>query len=252
MGTSELIILTCVGVAAGFMNVVAGGGSMLTIPALVLMGVPGPVANGTNRIAIIAQSLAATATFYRRGVRDLLLSCSLALCLLPGAVIGAYLGAHIDGIWFNRLLAVVMIAVMVTMSLESRIKRGAARASPGAVLQRPVVTHLLIGLLGFYGGIIHIGIGFLIMFVLHRVGGLDLVRVNMHKMAIVIPYSFAALAIFWAESGILWLAGAALAVGNAAGGWLGAHVSIDRGEAFIRIAFNVCIVLLIAKLVIGE
>ncbi len=252
MGAAEYTILVGVGVAAGFINVVAGGGSMLTVPALVLMGVPGPVANGTNRIAIIAQSITASLTFFRRGVRDPGLSLSLSLALLPGAALGAWYGAHIEGEWFNRLLALVMIAVMATMALESRVKRrgGAAGSSDGR-LQRPVLTHLLIVVIGFYGGIIHIGIGFLIMFVLHRVGGLDLVRVNMHKMLVVIPYSVAALAIFWSQSGILWLAGLALAVGNACGGWLGAHLSVARGEAFIRIAFNVCIVLLILKLLLG-
>lgn len=251
MGATEYIILAVVGVAAGFINVVAGGGSMLTVPALVLMGVPGPVANGTNRIAIIAQTVAATATFFRRGVRDLRLSATLAASLMPGALIGAWCGTRIEGVWFNRLLALVMIAVMVTMGLESRIKRAARADAPGATLRRPVLTHGLIAAIGFYGGIIHIGIGFLIMFVLHRIGGLDLVRVNMHKMAIVIPYSIAALGIFWAESGILWLAGLALAVGNAGGGWLGAHLSMERGETFIRIAFNVCIAALIVRLLIG-
>jgi uncharacterized membrane protein YfcA len=251
MGATEYTLLVIVGVVAGFINVVAGGGSMLTVPALILMGVPGAVANGTNRIAIIAQTVAATATFFHRGVRDLRLSATLALALLPGAIIGAYWGAHIDGVWFNRLLAFVMIVVMVTMALESRV-RGTNVSTDNGQLRRPWLTHALIGVIGFYGGIIHIGIGFLIMFILHRVGGLDLVRTNMHKMATVIPYSIAALAIFWAESGVMWLAGLALALGNTVGGWLGAHISITRGERFIRSAFNVCIALLILKLLLGE
>lgn len=246
MGTLEYTILVFVGVAAGFINVVAGGGSMLTVPALVLMGVPGPVANGTNRIAIIAQTVSATIAFYRRGVRDVRVSLTLAMALLPGAIIGAYYGAHIEGVWFNRLLAGVMIVVMLTMGLESQLKR--SDAHPTADLQRPWLTHALIAVVGFYGGIIHIGIGFLIMLILHRVGGLDLVRTNMHKMATVVPYSIAALMIFQAESGILWLAGLALALGNTVGGWLGVHVSLARGEGFIRLMFNLAISALIVRL----
>lgn len=252
MGMPEYTLLAVVGIAAGFINVVAGGGSMLTVPALVLMGVPGAVANGTNRIAILAQTVTASMTFFRRGIRDPGLSAALAVAMLPGAVIGAWTGAHLSGAWFNRLLALVMVAVMLAMSLEARVKRHAAAVPAGATLRRPRLTFALVALIGFYGGIIHIGIGFLIMFVLHRVGGLDLVRVNMHKMVIVIPYTLAALAIFWAESGILWWAGLALAVGNAVGGWLGAHVSIRHGERFIRIAFNICILALIARLVVGQ
>ncbi len=248
MDAFDYTLLALIGIAAGFINVVAGGGSMLTVPALVLLGVPGPVANGTNRIAIIAQAVTATLTFYRRGVRDTKLALSLGFALLPGAVIGAYWGAHIEGVWFNRLLAMVMLAVMATMGLESRIKRNSKAAPDSGRLRRPWLTHLLIVALGFYGGIIHIGIGFLIMLILHSVGGLDLVRTNMLKMATVIPYSIAALVVFWAEASILWIAGIALALGNSIGGWLGAHVSITRGERLIRGVFNLCIVALIVRL----
>ena len=250
MDIFEYLFLAFVGIGAGFINVVAGGGSMLTVPALVLMGVPGPVANGTNRIAIIAQTTAATIAFYRRGIRDVRTSLSLAAALLPGAILGAWWGTHIEGAWFNRLLALVMITVMLTMGLESRLKRGHAGRTDGR-LQRPVLTHLLIALIGVYGGVIHIGIGFLIMFVLHRIGGLDLNHTNMHKMATVIPYSIAALVISSAESGVLWIAGLALAVGNTIGGWLGVHVSLKRGEKFIRLMFNLCIIALIIRLLLG-
>lgn len=241
-------ILAVVGVGAGFINVIAGGGSMLSVPALLFLDVPGPMANGTNRIAIIAQALAATATFFRRGVKNLKLSITLSLAMMPGAAIGAWWGTHIEGIWFNRLLAGVMIAVMLTMGLESRLKR--AQDSGDGSLKRVALVHGLMFVVGFYGGVIHIGIGFLIMFVLHRVGELSLVETNMHKMATVIPYSVAALAIFAAESGVLWIAGLALALGNTLGGWLGAHVSVSRGEIFIKRVFMLCIIALIIRLLL--
>ena len=89
MNYADIFTLVVVGIAAGFINVIAGGGSMLSVPALVLMGVPGPVANGTNRIAIIAQATVAAATFARRGVHNLRLTLVLSACLIPGAIIGA-------------------------------------------------------------------------------------------------------------------------------------------------------------------
>ncbi|MCP4843139.1 MAG: TSUP family transporter, partial [Halieaceae bacterium] len=73
-------LLVVVGTIAGFLNVMAGGGSLLTVPVMVFMGIPGPVANGTNRIAILAQNLTAITTFARRGFRDFKLSLTLALC----------------------------------------------------------------------------------------------------------------------------------------------------------------------------
>ena len=240
------------GVGAGFINVLAGGGSLLTVPALVFMDVPGPMANGTNRIAIIAQAGAAIVAFFKRGYHDLKLSLTLAIALMPGAAVGAYFGTQIDGVWFNRLLACVMLIVMLIMLFEPKSKPKVVASGTRTSRQRMVITHLLIGVIGFYGGLIHIGIGFLIMPVLHRVAQLDLVEVNMHKMAIILPYSVLALAIFARETGVLWVAGLALAVGNAVGGWLGVHYAVKKGEKLIKVVFNLSLAALIIKLMFFE
>ena len=88
--------------------------------------------------------------------------------------------------------------------------------------------------------------------VLHRVAQLDLVEVNMHKMAIILPYSVLALVIFARETGVLWIAGLALAVGNAIGGWLGAHYAVKKGEKLIKVVFNLSLAALIIKLMFFE
>ena len=90
------IVLVLVGTAAGFVNVMAAGGSMISVPVMVFMGIPGPVANGTNRIAILAQNTTAVITFFRKGYSDFRLSMSLSLCALPGAVIGAFIGTRLE------------------------------------------------------------------------------------------------------------------------------------------------------------
>ena len=91
------------GFASGFLNVVAGGGSTLSVPVMIFMGLPAPIANGTNRIAILAQNITAVVTFFRRGYSDFKLSLSLAICAIPGAVVGALVGVEFEGIWFNRM-----------------------------------------------------------------------------------------------------------------------------------------------------
>lgn len=252
MSLFDYSLLAVVGIGAGFINVLAGGGSLLTVPALVFMDVPGPVANGTNRIAIIAQAGAAIVAFFRRGYHDLKLSVTLAISLMPGAAIGAYLGTHIDGVWFNRLLACVMLAVMVIMIVEPKSPPSKLPAGVRTTRNRLIAAHLLIAVIGFYGGLIHIGIGFLIMPVLHRVAQLDLIEVNMHKMAIILPYSVLALVIFARETGVLWIAGLALAVGNAIGGWLGVHFAVKKGEKLIKIVFNLALGALIVRLMFFE
>lgn len=243
----QLGLLSIIGVAAGFLNVMAGGGSLLTVPVMVFMGVPGAVANGTNRVAILAQNLTAVSTFFRRGFSDFRLSLSLAACALPGAIIGAFAGTRLEGELFNQVLAVIMIGVMVIMYFDKGPK--AHDKEPVDPSRKQLLRgHLLMVGVGFYGGFIQLGVGFLIMPVLHRVMGLDLVRTNMHKVFIVATYTAAALAIFASQLQLLWQLGAALAIGNSLGGWIAARVQISKGEGIIRIVLNAVLVVFIIKL----
>ncbi|MGY8814647.1 MAG: sulfite exporter TauE/SafE family protein [Gammaproteobacteria bacterium] len=240
------LLLLATGIVAGFLNVMAGGGSLLTVPIMVFMGIPGPVANGTNRIGIIAQNITSVITFFKKGFSDFKLSLSLAVMALPGAIAGAYIGTRLDGIWFNRTLAIIMLGIMIIMAVDKGKK--AEHASDTISRGRLVAGHLLMMAVGFYGGFIQIGVGFIIMPVLHRVLGLDMVRVNMHKVFIVGIYTIAALIVFASQIEILWALGACLAVGNSIGAWLGTHTSISKGEKTIKIVLNTVMVLFIIKL----
>jgi uncharacterized membrane protein YfcA len=104
---------------------------------------------------------------------------------------------------------------------------------------------------GLYGGFIQAGVGFLLMAALHQVMGLDLVRVNMHKVFIVGAFTLAALAVFVVSGNVLWIPGLALAVGNSAGGWIGSHLSISKGETFIRRVLYVALIAMAVKLLSG-
>ena len=241
----QYIVLLLVGIVVGFVNVMAGGGSLLTIPIMLFMGVPGPVANGTNRIAIIAQMATAVVAFFKKGYSDFKLSLSLALAALPSAVVGAYAGTRLEGVWFNRVVAVIMLVVMLVMAVK---KEGdtAIQTPPGK--PRLLLAHILMFLVGFYGGFIQIGIGFLFMPVLNKTLGLDLVRVNMHKTFIISFYTTAALIVFAWQVEIFWILGLCLAVGTSIGAWLSAHVQVSRGERIIKVVLNIVLVLIIIRL----
>jgi len=242
----QAALLVTVGIAGGFLNVMAGGGSLLTVPVMVFLGLPGPVANGTNRIAILAQNLTAIAAFARRGLRNFRLSLTLAACSLPGALAGALLGTRLDGIWFNRVLAVIMIGVLLVMQFG----RGAQANTTDYVPTRRQLWrgHLLMIGAGFWGGFIQLGVGFILMPILNRAMGLDLVRTNMHKVFIVACYTVVALLVFATQVEILWVVGLALALGNAIGGYLGAHFTVARGERLIRLVLNFVLIGFILKL----
>ena len=244
----QLCLITAVGIAGGFLNVVAGGGSLLTVPVMVFLGVPGPVANGTNRIGILAQNITSVVAFARSGFKDFKLSLSLSACALPGAVAGALLGVNLDGVWFNRALALIMLGVMVVMPFDRKPQDRAKDYQPTS--RQLLHGHLLMVGVGFWGGFIQLGVGFIIMPVLNRVMGLDLVRTNMHKVFIVAVYTVVALSIFASQLELLWIIGIALAIGNSIGGYLGAHFSMNRGEDMIRRVLNLVLIAFVIKLLL--
>jgi uncharacterized protein len=241
----QILVLALVGVAAGWLNVIAGGGSLLTVPAMLFMGIPGAVANGTNRIAILAETITAVTAFKRRGYSDFKLGLSLASAASVGAIAGASMGVHLEGVWFDRLLALVMVGVMLLMATgHDKVKPigGDAKA------KHLFAGHLLMIGAGFWGGFIQIGVGFILMPILHKVLGLDLVRVNMYKVLIVLVYTIVALSVFATNLELLWWTGLGLGIGNSIGGWFGAHTTITHGETLIRRVLYIALSALIIKL----
>lgn len=232
------------GIAAGWINVLAGGGSILSVPIMVFFGLPGPVANGTNRIGIIAQNTVAVYGFFRRGFSDFRLSASLAACAAIGAFFGANIGVRLEGVWFDRTLALIMVGILIVMITGA----GQKPVETGGKAKNLLLGHILFVGAGFWGGFIQIGVGFILMPVLNRVMGLDLVRVNMHKVFVALVFSFVALGVFAANVEIEWGLGVALAGGYAIGGWLGSNASISGGEKLITRVFYLAIVAMAVKL----
>jgi uncharacterized membrane protein YfcA len=238
-----LLLLPCVGVVVGFMNVMAGGGSALSMPILIVLGLEPATANGTNRVAILVQNGAAVESFRRRGYFEPRRSLGLAVCTLPGAIIGAMAAVVVDPLLFRRLLAAVLVMAVVMMA---RPPNRSARSR-----QRPVLAHIAAVGVGFWGGFMQAGVGFLLMPLLERLMAFDLVRVNMHKVFIVGCFTIPALAVFVAEGHVWWLGGAALAVGNAVGARLGARVTVEGGERVIRWVFVAAALVLAVRMAIA-
>ena len=241
----ELILLTITGVATGFLNVMAGGGSMLSVPIMIFLGVPGTIANGTNRIAILPQNISAVIAFYRKGFSNFKLSLSLAACTIPGTLVGASLASRMPNDHFNSLLAIIMVLVLVVMSLPQP-KTIDVNQTPTKA--RMIAGHALMVLIGFWGGFIHIGVGFLLMPVLNRVMQFDLITTNAHKVFVVLCYTSVALIVFAAELELVWKYGIALGIGTWIGAWVAANVQVKKGIGAIKLTLNIIIVAFIIKL----
>jgi len=246
----QIVLLVIIGIFAGWINVMAGGGSLLTIPVMLFMDIPAPVANGTNRIAIVAQNITAVYAFFRNGFHDLKLSITLSLAASFGAIWGAWSGVFLQGIWFNRLLAVVMIVVIILMVTEKAPaeKKETIQAFKNQQSKNALMGHILMLGAGFWGGMIQVGVGFILMPILHRVMGFDLIRVNMYKVAIILSFNIVALFIFASQLELIWWAGLGLALGNSIGGWYGAHSTIHKGEVWIKTVLYIVLSCFIIKL----
>lgn len=215
------------------MNTLAGGGSLLTLPALIFLGLPAGTANGTNRVAILVQSLIASESFRRGGVLRVGTATRLLLPALAGAAAGAALAVRVPDVAMERIIALALLVFLVPVLVKPDVwlhgRRGALQA--GTV---PAWIYAALFAVGVYGGFLQAGVGFAILAVLVPGGGLDLVRANAVKVYLVSGFTAIALAIFLAGGRIEWAPGLVLAAGNAAGGWIGARLALRRGATFVR------------------
>lgn len=108
----QIPVIFTIGVIAGFINTLAGGGSLLTLPMLIFLGLPTAVANGTNRLAITVQSIFAVAGFRKKGISDFKSSLLLSIPVLIGSAVGAKLSMDVSDVLFKRILAVIMLFVL--------------------------------------------------------------------------------------------------------------------------------------------
>ncbi len=244
----ELVMLSMVGMAAGWTNTMAGGGSLLTVPAMLFMGIPAPIANGTNRIAILAQTISAMTVFFRRGFSDIKLSLSLSLIACIGSVAGSFVGIQLSGQVFDWLLGTTMILVLYLMITDKG--QGSSTNEENEQPKRLVLGHILMIAAGFWGGMIQVGTGILLLMpILHNVMGMNLVTANIHKSFIALNFTIVSLAIYASQLELLWIVGLALAIGNSIGGWLGAHTSLNKGDIWIKRVIYIVLAAFAIKLI---
>ncbi len=242
----NIFLLVLGGGLAGFINTLAGGGSFLTIPLLIFLGLPPTVANATNRIGVFLQSLTATRQLHSQGVFPVRFSLIVAIPAVLGSVLGTYAALVISDAAFKKYLAVFMVLMTLTTFLK-----------PSAMLPRPVGNYsfrrwallwLLFFGIGLYGGFIQAGVGFLIIAAM-VLTGYDLVAGSATKSFVIFLLTCVSLAIFWAGGKVQVVPGLALGCGSMLGAFIGSHVTVTRGNAFIQ-KFVVAMVILSAILLL--
>lgn len=250
MNERELIgyaALVLAGLCAGWVNTLAGGGSLLTVPALMWYGLPADLANGTSRIAVLAQGVTATLGFWREGK----LAWELLWPVAVPSVIGALFGAYAATLIPNSVLTPLVVATLILMAGSMFLKpQNFAPPVDAATIDPRARPSALVALLlaGFYGGFLQAGVGIVLLFVFARLLHIDLIRGNGLKVAVVFLYSIVVVLIFAARARVAWTAGGALALGQIGGALLGVRFSIRMGQDVVQKVLFVIIVLLAVAL----
>ena len=206
---------------------------MLTLPALMLLGMPADIANGTNRIGIFLQSVAGARGFHSKGK---LAPSTIVPTLIPsllGALTGSLLASYLPVEWLKPAL----LTTMLTMALIMLVRPSVVAPPPGSptftVKERPMAWLGLL-LAGLYGGFVQAGVGFILITAL--AGGLryDLVRTNALKMAITAALTGVALTVFILRGQVLWVPGLVLAIGTVAGAMASVQFAISVPQVVLK------------------
>jgi len=226
-------LLIAAGFFAGFINTIAGGGSMLTLPALMIFGMPADLANGTNRVGIFLQSVAGARGFHKKGK---LAPSTIVPTLVPtllGALAGSLLASYLPVSWLKPALLGTMLGMAVLMLVKPSAVAAPEGTQAYTLKERPLAVAGLF-FAGLYGGFVQAGVGFIIIAAV--AGGLryDLVRTNALKMAITAALTVIALGVFVVRGQVLWIPGLVLAVGTVAGAMASVQFAINVPQSVLK------------------
>lgn len=235
----ELSLLAAAGVVTGTLNVVAGGGSFLSLPLLLFLGLPAPIANATNRVGVLTQNLGGLAGFHRHGAIDWPWALKASIAAVIGAGFGVWAALAIPDFAFRRVLSVMMVVVTVW----SLLKRKNA-PDPNTPLRSPFHPSVVLGffIVGVYGGFIQAGVGFLVL-AITTAAGMDLVKGNAVKLLSVLALTVLSLAVFATAGQVDWPRGLALGAGNMVGSQIGVRLAVLKGHDWLQKVVTATVIL---------
>lgn len=241
------ILIVAVGIVAGIVNTMAAGGSMLTLPVLMALGMPPNMANGTNRIAIFLQNIVGVSRFHKEKVMDFPSGFKVGIPAAIGAIAGAFIAVNLNDEIMKLAIAGVMVVVFLLILLKPNRWINSHETHPPIPYWLQVIIYFFVGV---YGGFIQAGVGFFLLTSLVLASGYELVKSNALKLFVILLYTPIALVIFFIHGDVnLWI-GLLLAVGNMTGAFLGAKIAVKWGAKVIRYFVLVAIVVAATKLIL--
>lgn len=241
-----ITLLIGAGFLVGIINTIAGSGTAITYSLFMGLGLPASMANGTIRLGVIMQTLAAALNFKKHGQLDWKKGIILAIPIILGSITGAKIAVEIDEALFRKILGGILLLMLFFIFhkpdkwLKGQLKKIQQKATP--------IQLLLFFITGVYGGFIHIGVGIFLLSLLVLNAGYDLVKANALKVMVVFLYSPFALLVFIMNDQVHYSMGLISAIGNIAGGIVGSSLAIKKGTGFVKWILVAVIILFSAHL----
>ena len=234
------------GVFAGFINTVAGSGSLITLPLLMFLGLPANIANATNRIGVFAQSAVSSWSYKRQKMYTARESLWMAIPAIAGSLLGSMVAIRINERIMETLIGGLLIFMFFVILYKP--EKWVREHAPAISKKRKWWVSLVFFFIGIYGGFIQAGVGFFLLAALVLGAGFGLTKANVLKAIIVATLTLIALVVFILSGQVNYLYGIVLAVGQGVGGWLGSRVVVSWGPKVVRIILLVAIMASALKL----
>ncbi len=227
-----ILFIIGAGFLAGFINALAGSGSLITVPLLMFLGLPANIANGTNRIMILLSNMVGVASYRQQKVFKIKDSFKLAIPAVAGAVIGAQIAVNINEQVMTRIIGGLMVFLLFIIIY----KPSKWLKEPGQDTESKFNfwQYIVMFFVGIYGGFIQIGVGVFILSGLVMTAGYDLIKANAVKLLIIMIYTIFAIGIFIYNKQIDFLAGILLSVGSMSGTFVATKMAVGKGVKFVR------------------
>ncbi|MCD6105127.1 MAG: sulfite exporter TauE/SafE family protein [Thermosipho sp. (in: Bacteria)] len=232
------LLLFLSGIGAGFVNVLAGGGSMITLPVLTLLGLDISVANGTNRVGILLQNVIATRNFRKGNVLSLKEGFLLALPATIGAIFGTFTVLNIDKNILEKIIGFIFLFMSIFILYKPKVWEEGRK-----VKKNYLVSFIVFFLIGFYGGFIQAGVGFFLIASLVFIEGNNIIKTNALKVFIVLCYTSFSFVIFLLNGKVDILKGLVLALGTMLGPKIGTNTALKSGAKFVRFIVFIMIII---------
>ena len=237
----QYLMIIGAGIIAGFINTLAGSGSLLTLPLLMFIGLPPNVANGTNRIGIMLQSLVGSLGFRKQAGLDKKTGFQLGFPSVIGSIAGALLALALNAKAMERVIGVLLIIMFFVVLFKPEVwLKGQQKSKMTSSAWLNFVVFFLIGV---YGGFVQAGVGFFLLGGLVLGAGMDLVKANAIKNFLVFLYTPFALAVYMIGNQVDYKAGLILSIGSVTGAWLGTKSAVSWGPVFVRYVLLVAVLI---------